>query len=113
MNKDQLSETLVEISSDISTKMKKLGFSKEMIDLLMISKIAEESGESLQSYFGLIGSNPRKGKTCELDEVLDELLDVAATSLVAVEHFTGNNNLSLKMLLDKVEKIKKRNIENL
>lgn len=69
MDKDQLSKILVEISSDISTKMENLGFSKEMIDLLMISKIAEESGESLQSYFGMIGSNPRKGKICEIEEV--------------------------------------------
>ncbi|MEO3767303.1 MazG-like family protein [Streptomyces sp. B8F3] len=52
--------------------------------LLRILKIGEEYGEVAGAVHGLLGSNPRKGKTHTIDDVCEELCDVIVTSMVAL-----------------------------
>jgi NTP pyrophosphatase (non-canonical NTP hydrolase) len=52
---------------------------------LRIAKIAEESGEAVQAWIGVVGQNPRKGVTHTVLDVAGELADVAFTALVAIE----------------------------
>jgi hypothetical protein len=52
--------------------------------LLRILKIGEEYGEVAAALHGLLGSNPRKGKTHTTDDVCRELCDVIVTSMVAL-----------------------------
>lgn len=51
---------------------------------IRILKIQEEAGEAAQAYIGWLGANPRKGITCEVDDVHTELADVALAALVAL-----------------------------
>jgi hypothetical protein len=55
-----------------------------------LAKVAEESGEVIAAYIGVIGQNPRKGRTHTDDDVKRELLDVALTALAAYEHMDGH-----------------------
>jgi NTP pyrophosphatase (non-canonical NTP hydrolase) len=71
-------------------------------------KISEETGEVFEALSGTLGENPRKGVTHSMDDVVDELLDVAMAALGAVEHITGNEGWSEQMLFDKAKKIKGR-----
>jgi NTP pyrophosphatase (non-canonical NTP hydrolase)/predicted kinase len=50
---------------------------------LRILKIVEEAGEAAAAWIGTTGQNPRKGVTHEVQDVVDELGDVAFTALVA------------------------------
>lgn len=50
---------------------------------MRILKISEEVGEVAKAWTGVTGQNPRKGVTHELQDVADELGDVAFTALVA------------------------------
>lgn len=70
-----------------------------------IAKIAEESGEVIAAFIGATGQNPRKGVTHSIDDVIEELLDVAVTALGAVEHLTGNESTSIDLLQRKVAKV--------
>jgi NTP pyrophosphatase (non-canonical NTP hydrolase) len=51
---------------------------------LRIAKIAEEAGEAVQAWIGVVGQNPRKGVTHTVDDVVGELADVAFTAMVAI-----------------------------
>jgi len=51
---------------------------------MRILKISEEIGEVATAWAGVTGQNPRKGSTHSLQDVADELGDVALTALVAV-----------------------------
>ena len=53
-----------------------------------LHKLYEECGEVAAAYIGLTGTNPRKGVTHTLDDVVDELLDVIVTAMVALNHFS-------------------------
>jgi hypothetical protein len=57
-------------------------------DWARVSKIGEEYGEAVNALIGITAQNPRKGYYSSREELIKELLDVAATALVAVEHFT-------------------------
>lgn len=70
-----------------------------------IAKITEESGEVIAAFIGATGQNPRKGVTHTMDDVVEELLDVAVTALGAVEHLTGNKSESMALLERKVAKV--------
>lgn len=59
-------------------------------DAQRVLKLLEESGEAAGAYIGMVGSNPRKGVTHSLDDLLMELADVLFTALGAIHHFTGN-----------------------
>lgn len=64
-----------------------------------IGKIAEEYGEVTEAWLGCAGTNPRKGQTHTVDDVLTELLDVALCALGSFEHLTGNRGCSEAALL--------------
>lgn len=51
-----------------------------------LAKLAEESGEVIAAYIGATGQNPRKGVANTMDDVAEELLDVAITALCAYVH---------------------------
>lgn len=63
-----------------------------------IGKIAEEYGEVTEAWLGVAGTNPRKGQTHTIDDVVSELLDVAFCALGSVEHLTGNEGHSIELL---------------
>lgn len=73
-----------------------------------IAKVGEEHGEVIAAYIGAIGQNPRKGVTHSLEDVVDELLDVALTALAAVEHLRGHDGAALSLLEDKLARVARR-----
>lgn len=73
-----------------------------------IAKLTEEAGEVISAFIGATGQNPRKGVTNSMDEVLDELLDVAVTALGAYEHLDGHQGRSLDALERKVAAVADR-----
>lgn len=77
---------------------------KEARERRKIDKIGEEMGEVFEAYSGMLGENPRKGVTHSFEEVLDEILDVAATALGAYEQLTGWHGLAVPMLASMVER---------
>ena len=58
-------------------------------------KLAEELGEVTTALGGWLGENPRKGVTHTLENVLEELLDVAACALGAYEFLTDHEGRSV------------------
>jgi hypothetical protein len=61
-------------------------------DWARIAKISEELGEVVDAFIGITGQNPRKGYYSSQEDVIKELLDVACTALLAVEHFTKDGS---------------------
>lgn len=70
-----------------------------------IAKVAEENGEAVAAYIGALGQNPRKGVTHSMDDVVQELLDVAVTALGAVEHLRGHRGDALDLLDAKIRAV--------
>ncbi|MGW2667784.1 MazG-like family protein [Streptomyces sp. NPDC001272] len=52
--------------------------------VLQVLKIGEEFGEAAQAVIGATGSNPRKGRSHNWDDVHDEVCDVIITGMVAL-----------------------------
>lgn len=73
-----------------------------------LAKITEEAGEVIAAYIGATGQNPRKGQTCDLRDVREELLDVAVTALGAYEHLAGHDGSALDDLTDKILRVADR-----
>lgn len=73
-----------------------------------ISKVSEECGEVIEAFIGVTGQNPRKGIHGCIDDVVEELLDVAVTALAAVEHFNDNDGSSLDLFAAKVQHVANR-----
>lgn len=69
-----------------------------------VAKVIEEAGEAVAALIGVTGQNPRKGVTHTINDVRDELLDVAVTALAAVEHIDGNTGSSVPAFLVHVER---------
>lgn len=93
-----LANDLVETSRLItSTYPPDLPF-ETFVDRRSVRKLTEEVGELAQAVNGLVGENPRKGVTHTMDDVLAELLDVAACALGAYEAFTGYQGMALPAL---------------
>lgn len=80
----------------------------EAQDWSRIAKVGEEHGEVIAAYIGAIGQNPRKGVTHRLDDVIDELLDVAVTALAAVEHLRDHRGDALTLLDGKIRMVAAR-----
>lgn len=70
-----------------------------------LAKVSEECGEVIAAYIGATGQNPRKGVVGSIDDVVEELLDVALTALAAVEHLTGHRGTALQALDDKILRV--------
>jgi NTP pyrophosphatase (non-canonical NTP hydrolase) len=51
---------------------------------LRVAKVAEEAGEAVGAWIGLVGHNPRKGVTHTDTDVAAELADVVLAALVAI-----------------------------
>ena len=56
-----------------------------------VAKIGEEFGEAIDALIAYTGQNPRKGVCGEKSALLEELADVAMTALLAIQHFTKND----------------------
>jgi NTP pyrophosphatase (non-canonical NTP hydrolase) len=56
--------------------------------LFRVLKIGEEFGEVAEALHGVNGTNPRKGKSHTMEDVVKELVDVAVTTLIALETIT-------------------------
>jgi NTP pyrophosphatase (non-canonical NTP hydrolase) len=77
-------------------------------DWARISKVAEELGEATQAFIGYTGQNPRKGYTHTQDDVLYELADVVLTAILAIQHFTKDQEETESIINFKIQQLKKR-----
>jgi len=77
-------------------------------DSMRVMKLAEECGEAIGAYIGMVGQNPRKGKTHTMEDLLGELADVAVTALCAIQHFTLDAELAERLVTHKATMIKAR-----
>lgn len=84
------------------------GRNSEAATWARLAKITEEAGEVVAAYIGLTGQNPRKGVTHTMEDVEEELLDVAITALAALEHVRGHDGRSMDLLFDKILRTKVR-----
>lgn len=66
---------------------------------LRIMKVQEEAGECAGAWIGYTGQNPRKGRTHDIEQVADELVDVAITALVALHSLTGHAERTVNLRL--------------
>jgi NTP pyrophosphatase (non-canonical NTP hydrolase) len=71
-------------------------------DWARVAKVCEEAGEAIQALIGATGQNPRKGVTCDMDDVLDELADVILTGYLAIQHFTHDIDQTADIVAEKV-----------
>jgi len=56
-----------------------------------VAKISEEAGESISELIQWTGQNPRKGiDHAAFERLLKELADCVVTSIMAIQHFTGD-----------------------
>lgn len=58
---------------------------------MQMLKLAEEYGEAVSAWIGYTGQNPRKGVTHSLDDVLDELADVAIAAMVGIQRLGADS----------------------
>ncbi|MEU8774341.1 MazG-like family protein [Streptomyces sp. NPDC048606] len=61
-----------------------LGVRPQESHVLQVLKIGEEFGEAAQAVIGATGTNPRKGRSHDWDDVHDEVCDVIITGMVAL-----------------------------
>jgi NTP pyrophosphatase (non-canonical NTP hydrolase) len=73
-----------------------------------IAKLTEESGEVVDAFIGWTGQNPRKGMYSSREEVLSEMADVAATAVLAIQHFTKDWRKTEEILWDKLVALRER-----
>lgn len=78
------------------------GRDSEAVTWGRLAKIMEEGGEVIEAFIGATGQNPRKGVTHSMDDVREELLDVAVTALGAYEHLDNHEGHSLDRLDEKI-----------
>lgn len=71
-------------------------------DSIRVLKLLEEAGEAAAAYIGMVGQNPRKGITHSLEDLLNELADVAVTALCAIQHFTQEYAITSEIVNNKV-----------
>lgn len=77
-------------------------------DWARLSKIGEELGEAIDAFILHTGQNPRKPQADAMDEVLNELADVACTAILCMLHFTKDESKAGAVLVDKVQSIGRR-----
>ncbi|MEU2789094.1 MazG-like family protein [Streptomyces sp. NPDC007100] len=70
---------------------------------LRVMKIGEEFGEVAQAWIGTVGQNPRKGVTHTVEDVADELCDVAITALTALASIVDNPEETFAANLGRVQ----------
>lgn len=77
-------------------------------DWARISKVTEEAGEAISAFIGVTGQNPRKGITHDMDDVLNELADVAMTAILAMQHFTKDTAETRNWLRYRIDRLAAR-----
>lgn len=95
-------------------------------DAMRIMKLGEDIGETRQAvegyfaalgmgygrvteaYIGMVGQNPRKGVTHNMDDVLAELADVVVTALSAIQHFTQDPAETRDVVMGKLDATMRR-----
>lgn len=80
----------------------------EAITLHRVIKVAEEMGEAVTALIGALGANPRKGIDGTLENVLEELLDVAVSALGAYEHIDAHQGRAYDELGAKIIRVAQR-----
>lgn len=79
---------------------------------LRILKLSEEVGEVAAALIGATGANPRKGRTHGMDDVADELADVAITALVALATVTGDAGAAREALAARLGHVYTRSLDH-
>lgn len=77
-------------------------------DWARVAKCSEEVGEAIDALIGITGQNPRKGEYGHLDDLLNELADVALTGLYAIQHFTKDGAMTIEGLMVRAQHHRKR-----
>jgi hypothetical protein len=67
-----------------------------------LSKIGEELGEAIDAFIGVTGQNPRKGVYGEEDDVDNELVDVALTAILCLQHRTKDIERTQAIISDRM-----------
>lgn len=75
---------------------------REVRLLLQVLKITEEAGEAAEALQGVLGANPRKGRSHTEDDVAAELCDVVLTAMVALSTLTPDAAAVFRRHLDRV-----------
>ncbi|MFR9726144.1 MazG-like family protein [Streptomyces sp. MS19] len=70
--------------------------------LLRLYKIAEEAGEVAEAVQGVMGTNPRKGRSHSWADVEDEVCDVIVSAMVALASVTPDAPAVFARRLDAV-----------
>lgn len=73
-------------------------------DWARVAKIQEEAGEAIDALIGVTAQNHRKGQYGSMDDLFDELADVAMTGVYAIQHFTKDVDRTRAILLARVER---------
>jgi hypothetical protein len=71
-------------------------------DLARVAKAGEEAGEAFEAFLGYTGQNPRKGFSSEMEDVFNELADVAITGIVGIQHFTKDVESTKRIMLQRL-----------
>lgn len=72
-------------------------------DWARLSKIGEEYGEAVNAFIGITGQNPRKGVFGSEDDVDVELVDVALTAILCLQHRTKNLDVTEGIIQSRLE----------
>lgn len=83
---DSMWEQIGRIREGLDEKVGDLS-ARELV-LFRVIKIGEEFGEVAEALHGVNGTNPRKGRSHTMEDVVKELVDVAVTTFVALESIT-------------------------
>lgn len=68
-------------------------------DWARVAKCSEEVGEAIDALIGYTGQSPRKGQYGDINDLLNELADVALTGLYAMQHFLKDADGTLNHLM--------------
>lgn len=75
-------------------------------DWARVAKIGEELGEAINELILYTGQNPRKGqRDSAYGNLLNELADTVCTAILAIQHFTKNQEATRQILDDKLTAI--------
>jgi hypothetical protein len=75
-------------------------------DWARVAKVVEENGEAIQELIRYTGQNPRKPADDEAKErMLAELADTALTAILAIQHFTKDDDVTETIMLNAQGKI--------
>ena len=77
-------------------------------DWARVAKAGEEHGEAIAALIGMTGQNPRKGFTHDRGDLFKELSDIAATAILAMQHFTKDTAITASILNERIYSLHSR-----